>query len=155
MREEKSLCKGRTLDVNYWTVSSSIKSGYSLHMEALKSGTRPQRPCTSCTSCIKPSWSAPRRLCFGLWSTVGPVLQSGALIFLSLSCRGNPNPAWRKPPSASHWLTARHFHIPVCSLPSWLQHKQSRLEVVKLTSAVESVFGSPLIGWALSIRSPN
>lgn len=36
MREEKSLCRGRTLDVNYWTTSDSIKSRYSLHRETLK-----------------------------------------------------------------------------------------------------------------------
>lgn len=36
MREEKSLCRGRTLDVNYWTKSNRIKSRFSLHGETLK-----------------------------------------------------------------------------------------------------------------------
>lgn len=36
MREEKSLCRGRTLDVNYWTKSNRITSRFSLHRETLK-----------------------------------------------------------------------------------------------------------------------
>lgn len=57
---------------------------------------------------ISQAWSASRRLCFGLWSTAGPEVQSGALIFLLLilSGGGNPNPAWiKKKTSISQPLT--------------------------------------------------
>lgn len=77
----------------------------------------------------------------GVQGHITPALIPGRLL---ISCHDQRHDVFALacgPPSV-HRCSLGLGHVPVCSVPSWLQHQRSRLEVWKLTSAVEWAFGN-------------